>query len=77
MLQKLLVNNFEWIEYTSQFNEGFIKSYNEESDERYFLEVDVQYPGKLHELPNDLPFLPKRMKIKKVEKLGTNLHDKT
>ena len=77
MLQKLLVNNFEWIEYTSQFNEGFIKSYNEESDEGYFLEVDVQYPSKLHELPNDLPFLLKRMKIKKVEKLGTNLHDKT
>ena len=28
---------------TSQFNEDFIKNYNEESDERYFLEVDVQY----------------------------------
>ena len=26
---------------------------------------------------NDLPFLPERMKIEKVEKLVTNLHDKT
>ena len=35
-----------------------MKSYNEESDEGYFLEVDVQYPEKLHELHDDLPFLP-------------------
>ena len=32
MPQKLLVNNFEWIEDTSQFNENFIKDYNEEND---------------------------------------------
>ena len=68
---------FEWIEDTSQFNEDFIKNFNEESDEGYFLEVDVKYPEKLHELHNDLPFLPEKMKIGKVEKLGTNLHDKT
>ena len=36
MLQKLPVNNFEWIEDTFQFNEDFIKNYNEESDEGYF-----------------------------------------
>ena len=50
MSQKLPVNKFEWIEETAQFNEDFIKNYNEESDEGYFLEVDVQYPEKLHEL---------------------------
>ena len=77
MLQKLRVNTFEWIKDTSQFNEGFIKSYNEESYEGYFLEVDVQYLKKLHELHNDLPFLPERMKIEKVEKLAADLHDKT
>ena len=77
MSQKLLVNNFERITDTSQFNEDFIKNYNEESDEGYFLEVDVQYLEKLHELHNDLPFLSKRMKIVKVEKLVGNLHDKT
>ena len=58
MSQKLVVNNFKWIKDTSQFNEDFIKDYNEESDEGYFLEVDVQYLEKLHELHNDLPFLP-------------------
>ena len=41
MPQKLPINNFEWIKDTSQFNEDFIKSYNEESDKRYFFEVDV------------------------------------
>ena len=77
MSQKLPVDNIEWIKDTSQFNEDFIKNYNEESDEGYFLEVDVQYLEKLHELHNDLPFLPERMKIEKVEKLVANLHDKT
>ena len=54
MLQKLPANNFEWIKDTSQFNKDFIKNYNEKSDEGYFLEVDVQYLEKLHELHNDL-----------------------
>ena len=41
MSQKLPVNNFEWIKDASQFNEDFMKKYNEESDEKYFLEVNV------------------------------------
>ena len=77
MLQKLPLNNFEWIKDTSQLNEEFIKNYTEESDEGYFLEINVQYLEKLHELNNDLPFLPERMKIEKVKKLVANLHDKT
>ena len=32
---------------------------------------------KSHELHNDLPILPERMKIGKIEKLTANLHDKT
>ena len=76
MSQKLPVNNFEWIKDTFQFNEDFTKNYNEESDEGYFLEVDVQYLDKLHEPHNDLPFLPEKIKIEKVEKLAANLHDK-
>ena len=28
MSQKLPVNNFEWIKYTSQYNEDFIKNHN-------------------------------------------------
>ena len=50
------------------------KNYNKESDEGYFLEVDVHYPEKLHELHNDLPFL---LEIIKIEMFVANLHDKT
>ena len=46
-----------------------IKNCNEETDEGYFLEVDVQCLEKLHEIHNALLFLPDSMKIKKLEKL--------
>ena len=75
--QKLPVKNFEWIKDTSKFNEDFKKNYNEGSNEGYFLEVDVKYLEKLHKLHNNLPFLPERMRIEKVEKLVANLHEKT
>ena len=76
MSQQFPINNFQWIKDTSEFNEDFIKNY-EESDKGYFFEVDVKYLEKLHEFHNDLPFLPERMKTEKVEKLVANLHDKT
>ena len=62
-ISKAPISNFEWIEETSQFNEDFIKNYNEESDEGYFLEFDVQYLKKLHGLYNNLLFLPERTKL--------------
>ena len=55
----------------------FVKNYIEESDERYFLEVDIQYLEKLHKRHNNLPFLPERMKIEKAEKLVAEVHNKT
>ena len=48
------------IENTSQFNEDFIKNYNEE----------------LHKQHNNLRYLPEIMKIEKVKKLLANLHGK-
>ena len=75
MSQKLLLKYFKWVEDVSELNEDFIKCYSDESDERYFLEVDVQYPENLHNLYYGLSLLPKRIKIKKVDKLLDNLHD--
>ena len=49
---------------------------NEENDKGYFMEVEVQYLEKSHELHNDLPFIPETLKIENVEKFVTNLHDK-
>ena len=44
---------------------------------KLFIQYHEKLHEKLHELHNYLPFLPKRIKIEKVEKLLTNLHDKT
>ena len=64
MSQKVPVNNCEWIKDTSPFNEDFIKNCNEESDEGYFLEVDVQYPDYIDFIIIYL-FYQKEWKLKK------------
>ena len=56
--------------------ENFIKSYDENSVKGYILEVNIEYPKNLHDLHNDLQFLPERIKIKKCNKLVCNLYDK-
>ena len=76
MIQKLPANGFKWVEKLLKFNEKFIKSYNENNDRRYFLEVDVEYPKDLFNSHKDLLFLPERRKIKKVEKLVCGIEDK-
>ena len=58
MSQKLPTFNIKQVEDTSHFIEDFIKNYDENSEEGYILEIDVQYPEKLFEVHNDLPFLP-------------------
>ena len=75
MSQKVPANGFKWVE-NNEINEEFIKHYNENNNKGYILEVDVKYPKKLHDLDNDLPFLPKRVKIDKCKKLVCNLHNK-
>ena len=77
MSQKLLANDFIWYnDYLSDFNEEFVKNYNENSDERYFLEVDIEYPKTLWRSHKELPFLPERKKQEKVEKLVFTIEDK-
>ena len=76
MSQKLPVNGLEWEKKLSKFDERFIKNYNENSDKRYFLEVDVEYPKNLFSLHSYLPFIPEKNKIKKCNKPVWNVHDK-
>ena len=78
MSQKLPVNGFKSLDSDkiNEINEEFIKSYDENNDKGYILEVDVKYPKGLHELHSDLPFLSKRMKIDKCKKLVCNLSNK-
>ena len=61
MSQKLPVNGFKWLEKDddlSKIDEDFIKKCDENSDVRYYLEVDIDCPKKLFDLHKDLPFLP-------------------
>ena len=39
MSKKLLVYDFKWVRDNSEFNEDFMKSYNDENDEGYFLKL--------------------------------------
>ena len=76
MSKKLPVNGFKWLdtsETSNKVNEDFIKSYDENNDKGYILEVDVKYPKRLHELHSDLPFLSERMEVNNYKKLVCNL----
>ena len=73
MSQKLSLN---WSKNWSKFNKGFIRKYDEDSNTRYFLEVDVEYPKTLLNSHKDLPFLSERKKSEKVEKLICSIEDK-
>ena len=76
MSQKLPVKGFKWVKNLSKFNEILIRNYDENSDKGYFLEVDVDYPRKLLDLHKDLPYLPGRKKVYKVEKLICDIENK-
>ena len=62
MYQTLPVSGFKWKKNTSKFNEDFTKNYDENSNKEYIFKVDVEFPKNLHDLQNDLPFLPERTK---------------
>ena len=71
-LKKVPVNGFMWYnENLSDFNENC-----ENSDAGYFLDVDFEYPKRLWSSHKDLPLLPERKKLGKVEKLVCSVEDK-
>ena len=76
MSQKLPIDGLRWVEDLSQFNEGFIKNYDENSYIGYFLKVDVEYLKELFNLHKDLPFLTKIEKINRCKKLVCSTKDK-
>ena len=75
MINNLPTHGFKWkkgVDYTPEKIDKLVKK-----DKRgYILEVDVEYPKELYQNHNELPFLTKRMKIGRVEKLVPNLKDK-
>ena len=76
MCKKLPIDNFMWEQGLSMFTDDFIKHYNENSDKGYLFHVDITYPQEIRELYADLPFLPDKMRVNKVNKLVPNVYDK-
>ena len=79
--QKLPVNGFEWVKDISSINKKIKKIIKLVKTimkivKGNIIEVDVDYPKKLHDLHSDLPFLPERMNINKCNELLCNLYDK-
>ena len=60
------VLQIEWVKKLSKFDERFIKNYDGNSDNGYFLEVGVEYSKNLLNLHGDVHFCPKEMKLKNV-----------
>ena len=67
MMKPLPVGDFKWM------RERELKNW---TDFSCILEVDLEYPRGLHDLHNDYPLAPERLKINNVEKLIPNLWDK-
>ena len=77
MSEKLPTRGFKWLtsgEMENLFNNQIVQVWESIP---CILEVDLEYPEKLHDLHNDYPFCPERVECNKVEKLIPNLRDKT
>ena len=67
MSKKLPVRDFKWM------NERELQNWYKFS---CILEVDLEYPEELHDLHNEYPLVPERLKVGGVEKLIPNLNNK-
>ena len=76
MSNKLPLEGFKWETDLSIFTNHFVKNYDEKSDIGYLFYADIAYPKDLYELHKDLPFLPDRMKVNKVNKIVASVYDK-
>ena len=71
MSQKLPIFGFAWRNNKFNFYEGFMQTYDENSDKGYIFD----YPKELQNLHSNLPFLSERKQIDKFQKLMCNLNN--
>ena len=64
MSQYLPTGNFKWLT-KEQINKTNLANYSEEHDEGLLLEFDLDYPQELHDLHNDYPLAPEKLKVNK------------
>ena len=62
MSQYLPTGGFKWLT-EKQINKINLAQYNENSNKGLILEVDLKYPKELHDLHNDYPLGPQKVKI--------------
>ena len=60
MSEYLPYERFKWSKDVDEFD---VMSINEKRLIGYLLEVDLQYPDKLHELHNDYPLAPEKLAV--------------
>ena len=60
MSEYLLYEGFKWLENVDKFDAITI---NEKTPIEYLLEVDLEYPDKLHELCNDYPLASEKLAV--------------
>ena len=62
MSQHLPTGGFKWLT-EKQINKIDLTQYNENSNKGLILEVDLEYPKELHDLHNDYPLGPEKVKV--------------
>ena len=62
MSQYLPTGGFRWMT-EKQINKIDLTKYDEKSNKGLILEVDLEYPEKLHDLHNDYPLAPEKVKV--------------
>ena len=62
MSQYLPTGGFKWMT-EKQINKINLAQYNEDSNKGLILEVDLEYPKELHDLHNDYPLGPEKVKV--------------
>ena len=55
---------FKWLS-NEELNNIDLGKYKEDSNDGLILEVDLEYPKDLHELHNDYPLAPEKVKVSK------------
>ena len=60
MSEYLPYEQFEWLKNVDELD---VMSINEKSEIGYFLEVDLEYPKKLHKLHNNYPLAPEKLAV--------------
>ena len=64
MRQHLPISNFKWVKNINKIEQKLMNIKNNSST-GYVLEVDLEYPKKLHDIHNDYPLAPEKINIPK------------